>query len=290
MSEYIEPKEKPRKLPNLPDDFSKSQEFCQLIDKLDRFRSNIASSEFFAESKRIIQFPKTVEDTESDNSKGITTIRCLALGSPTESRNALYQLAYLMELAAYLLIDQVSIYDPVFNEKDVYLFEKHLSYVVEAEKPTNFKDTETLYFLPHAPLELTDILIKEEKPLFLLSNDVVSHTDRYTKQKLFETFPVISYLVSLSQSPKYPGSNDKVEDEEEFVVVQPKKNNRKNKNLFHEPVIDYSKLDCYFDQAQVMKFTSNFRKNDDWGNSFSDLAFHVLHQKSLKSLHPDIHN
>lgn len=262
MSEYIRPDRAVHR-ETLSEDYGCSKEFQQTSIKLQKFQENIKNSSFWSETVDIIQGKKVHGD------HNFTTIRCLALGSPSNSRNALYQLAYVVEIAKFFDIDRVSMYDPVFTSKDVYLLES-MKYVVE--ESTELEPKETLYFIPHAPLELTNVILNNEKPAYILGNDIVSHTDRYTKQKLYDTYPTISYLVHLTQK-----SRDKshvVDDNEDFVPVTKRK--KRGKKAFQEPTLNYDGQEWYFMTATVSRFVESFRKNDDWGNSFSDLAYHVL--------------
>ena len=78
----------------------------------------------------------------------ISTIRCLALGSPSESKNARFQLALLIELQQ-LLDAEVSLYDPIFNEKDNEILK---DFTIEKEFTSD--SSKTLYFLPMHPWNL----------------------------------------------------------------------------------------------------------------------------------------
>lgn len=192
---------------------------------------------------------------------GFTRIRCLALGSPSESKNAMYQLAYLKELVDVLEISETSLYDPVFNGTDAELF-KLLNYTVdETYHPTD--QSKTLYFLPHAPLDLTERVLNDEEPLYLLANDLLSHTDRLTKVKLHETYRTISLLVHLHQDDGIVS---------DFVPVSKKKRNKKL--VYQEPKIVYDLLESYFDSIDISRFPV-----EGWNNSFSDLAFHIITRK-----------
>lgn len=246
MSEYIDPKED-KLVVETDTDLSKDPIYVKLLEKLEKFKQTIAKSDFFKESLTII-------DSE------FTSIRCLALGSPQESNNALYQMAYLILLAQEKKIDEVSIYDPIFNQFDLYLM-KSLNYKVEMEYVP--EDTiKILYFMPHAPLELTDIILNNDKPCYLLANNLVNHTDRFTKLKLYQTYPLIALLVKL------------VDKHQDDGFVKPKK--RRNKLVYQEPVINYDYSDCYFKNLTIDLFKDNYQKNDPWGNSFSDLSYHKV--------------
>ena len=220
-----------------------------LISRLVKLHSELLESTILNETLSLIK------------QYGFTRIRCLALGSPSESKNAMYQLAYLKEVVDVLAIHDVSLYDPVFNIVDKELF-RVMDYAVE-EIYTPTDQLKTLYFLPHAPLELTEVLLNQENPLFLLANDLVSHTDRLTKLKLHQTYKTISLLVHLQQD---------VGIVSDFIPVSKKKRNKKI--VYQEPEIVYDLLENYFEKIKISRF-----QVDGWDNSFSDLAFHVIRRK-----------
>lgn len=221
-----------------------------LISRLVKLHSELLESTILNETLSLIK------------QYGFTRIRCLALGSPSESKNAMYQLAYLKEVVDVLAIDDVSLYDPVFNPVDKELF-RTMNYAVE-ELYTPTDQLKTLYFLPHAPLELTEVLLNQDNPLFLLANDLVSHTDRLTKMKLHQTYKTISLLVHLQHD---------VAVVSDFIPVSKKKRNKKI--VYQQPEIVYDLLESYFEKIKISRF-----QVDGWDNSFSDLAFHVITRKS----------
>lgn len=117
--------------------------------------------------------------TKTTQRTSLTSIRCLALGSPTESHLALYQLALLQLLTSHLkmLPEKVSMWDPVFVAADLELFEA-LGYKTEEvyEKQTEELLTEelqtesqtkrdsrqgTLVYMVHAPPSLTESIISK---------------------------------------------------------------------------------------------------------------------------------
>lgn len=253
MSDYYEPKKEDLEIEQV-EDLSQDSKYQKLLERLEKFKLIIQQSKLFKE---------TVEKLDSN----FDSIRCLALGSPLESSNALYQLVYLILLIQEKNIGKISIYDPIFNKYDIFLM-KNLNYQIEMEYTPEHQE-KTIYFMPHAPLELTNVIIKNDKPLFLLGNNLINHTDRFTKLKLHQTYPLIALLVQLVDSNS--------DDNQGFV--KPKK--RKNKLVYQEPVInyDYTINDCYFNHLTIDNFTNNFSKNDPWGNSFSDLSYHKISLK-----------
>lgn len=227
------------------------------LQRLEKYQNDISSSDFFQE---------TVDVLQRYEIKSIRTIRCLALGSPSESNAALYQLAYLRELAAHFKVAEVSLFDPVFTKLDEDILNE-FDYHVE---PTfdSTSDRQVLHFLPHADLQLTEDLLKADHPKWLLSNDIVAHTDRYTKRKLFDEFRLISLFKNLVEK-----SSIDTPTSGEFQVVTSKKSRKGKKNVFIEPEIHYDYTDAYFTQV---KATRLLQIEGPWGNAFSDLAFHLV--------------
>ena len=76
--------------------------------KLSKYENIIAESSLFKEAIKILK------------DHNITHIRCLALGSPSDSNAALYQLSFLSQICRHFDVNpsNVSLYDPVFNELD----------------------------------------------------------------------------------------------------------------------------------------------------------------------------
>ena len=266
------------------------------VPKLTSFRNIIRSSPFWKETTTLIDDHK------------FEYLNCYALGSPLQSKNALYQFAYLLELADELNA-KVRISDPVLTSHDKELAEKHQCEI--SFEPTD--SSKTLYFLPHAPLDLTeDIIGKDHKPVYLLCNDMVAHTDRLTKKKLNEQYQNLSLLVHLieekeekerkeSQSHKKhikesgndikesgndikesgndikeSGDDIKKSGDDAFIVVLRK---RKNRNKFVPQIIEYDYSEAYFTGCTITRFKHNFDKGAEWSDSFSDLAWHVIQVK-----------
>ena len=255
------------------------------------------------ENKKIRSFPEIIESyRETVNSSDmfcdlctsleeyktqITSIRCLAIGSFSDDFPAKYQLALLLEIIDYLEKGdrdiQVSIYDPVFTDEDKqYISENCNTWTINRDIDLdNFKTESTLFFLPHAPLDLTEAILEKEKPRFLLANNVIQHTDRYTKAQLFEKYPLLSKLVHLVEADSKPSAEAQATLDDGFTTfVSKKKRKQKSKYKFIEPTIDYAGIESSF---QSCKFLTTFSrgqllKDKPWVNSFSDLAFHYLEQ------------
>lgn len=209
----------------------------------------------------------------------IKEVRCLAIGSFYEDQQAKYQLALLLLLVDHIACDQiaVSIYDPVFNDQDKEFIKQRGWVVEETRSQENDCSADTLFFLPHAPLDLTELVLKAERPKLWLANHIVAHTDRYTKSQLNEKYPVISKLVHVLECTQVHSS---ATEEEAFTTFVPKRKRKSNKNKYKytEPDIDYTSICTHFEHCKVL---TDFKqglllKNDFWVNSFSDLALQLI--------------
>lgn len=237
-------------------DTERGNDSIRVITLFDKYVSQMQQSELVKETLDLLR------------DKGITKIRCLALGLPFHTINALYQLAYVAVLTEKLGIEalEVSLFDPVFDEHDRDLLVGMKYKVSELYEQT---DSNTLYFLPHAPLELTDHVLAEFKPRWLLGNDVAAHTDRLTKKELHDKYRLISLLHNLVAA-----SETNVPDNG-FVPVSRRKKNRKrqNKLVYEDPKIEYDYESTYFSSATIMRLK---HIEGCWGNSFTDLALHHI--------------
>lgn len=226
--------------------------------------------------------------------KSVTSIRCLAIGSFTDDFPARYQLALLLEMVEYIKctneLDKVlvSVFDPVFTDDDKNFIQSLGSmWTIDEEMPSkNFNNDSTFYFLPHAPLDLTEHVLIAEKPKYYLANNIIQHTDRYTASQLHGKYPVISKLVHLIQKNEDRITKDTETNRDDtatdgfttFVSKRNRKNKKNDKYIFKEPAIDYSAIETYFKEAKVVTDFNNGEhlKDKPWVNSFSDLTFHII--------------
>lgn len=193
----------------------------------------------------------------------ITHIRSLALGPPTSSLQAMYQLAFLLEVADLLLVDpsKISHWDPAFTKEDTELIEELGSTVAETYSP----EGTILYFMPHAPLTMTETVILDEEPKYLLANNLISHTDCYTEKKLVDTHPVLGHLRKIVDA-------EPVDDG--FTPAPLKKKLRKG---FKPPPVSYDYSQYYFETVDMTPFKHNEEKNAPWQHSFSSLTYiHII--------------
>lgn len=211
---------------------------------------------------------------ESIQEYELTCIRCLALGSFHEDVPARFQLALLLELCEQIKQGRCSLYDPVFSNKDVEYINSLPNWSVDEVSPFSGEETDkVLFFLPHAPLDLTETVISAESPRIWLANNLVQHTDRYTKIELYRKYPKISKLVH------YIGRTTVI-DEMDSGGFQPfsSKKRKSGRNKYKEPVIDYTTIYSYFADCLIVNDFEggSLLQNQPWLNSFSDLTLHFI--------------
>ncbi|CUM64804.1 uncharacterized protein PRCAT00002417001 [Priceomyces carsonii] len=231
----------------------------KLLSTLDKYRSIVKSSKLFEETIQCIG--------EATN---IKSIWCLALGSPSESMEALYQLAYVEEIGNYFNLTATSLwfYDPIFNDIDKDMLVSQRDHQIKAEG--DFHIDKVLLFLPHASLELTNHILEKYRPQLFLGNDLISHTDRLTKKRIFEQYPLLATLIQIVD---YKMEKKIQENEFTTVVNTKKKKNRKNRGVYHESNIDYDFELCYAAKVEITRYMNT---QGEWQNAFSDLAFHLI--------------
>ncbi|SCU97473.1 LAFA_0G11606g1_1 [Lachancea sp. 'fantastica'] len=211
----------------------------------------------------------------------VRQIRCLAIGSFFEEFAALYQLALLLELTEHFNAEsekplEVSIYDPVFTKADKEFISKQgpeWSIDEKLEDDTT-KTEDVLFFLPHAPLDLTEDILTLEKPKLMLANHVAKHVDRYTKSQLFKKYPKLAKLNHLLG----PTESDVLVPSSDFQTFVSRRARRKRKNIPSQDPADYSAVETYFGQISILTDFDGgtILANEPWLNSFSDLALHRI--------------
>ncbi|GAV52563.1 hypothetical protein ZYGR_0AG05540 [Zygosaccharomyces rouxii] len=256
--------------------FSKSKRQVSQIAKKRDFSEVLG--EYRHEIKKSQMFKELCQSLEAYR-QHIVRVRCLAIGSFHEEFPAKWQLALLMEVLDYLNASNpsVSLYDPVFTEEDLRFVSLLEGWSVDERiSPEWIKDSSrTLFFLPHAPLDLTELVLGKEQPKYWLANHFVAHTDRYTKLQLFETYPLISKLVNSLSETDSP--RDQAASQDEFTTFVSRRR-RKNRQTYQEPKLDYSSIGSSFQKCQLLQDfqRGELLKDQPWINSFSDLALHLI--------------
>lgn len=233
----------------------KENDEASLIKRFERYREILRNSEFFTRCVAALK-PCTIEH-----------IYCLALGSPTESIPSLYQLAFLDLIREKFGITsrEISLFDPIFSEDDRKLLEECLGFTIDSDNELD--SSNTLFFLPHATLELTEEAVSRWQPKYFLGNNIASHTGKLSKGKLHLSYRQLSLLRNLIE--------DSPPQENGFITVTSRRR-RKIKNTEMNSAIEYNYKETYFRRALI---TPLAEINTLWGNSFSDLALHfILHE------------
>ncbi|CAR26577.1 hypothetical protein ZYGR_0H03950 [Zygosaccharomyces rouxii] len=256
--------------------FSKSKRQVSHVVKKREFSEVLG--EYRDEIKKSQMFKELCQSLEAYR-QHIVRVRCLALGSFHEEFSAKWQLALLMELLDYLNASNplVSVYDPVFTEEDLKFVSQLERWSVDENLSAEWNEdsSRTLFFLPHAPLDLTELVLDKEQPKYWLANHFIAHTDRYTKVQLFEKYPLISKLIN-SLSATGP-RRDQMASQDEFTTFVPRRK-RKNRQAYQEPKLDYSRINSKFQKCELLQDfqQGDLLRNQPWVNSFSDLALHLI--------------
>jgi hypothetical protein len=126
----------------------------------------------------------------------INSIRCLALGPPSDTAStmpAMYQLALLQLLTEQLSVPNtsVSVWDPVFSDMDKSILEK-AGYQVSEELPSSVELDSCLFYMPHAPLSLTDdtlASLDQSKTSIIFGNLLTTYDTRISSTDLEQKYP-----------------------------------------------------------------------------------------------------
>lgn len=260
-------------------DFQTSTKSKRSVNRL-KLRS---FDELLEDARNVIRESEFLESLcKSLEGQHVDRVRCLALGSFHQDSPARFQLALLLELLSSLNVTRCSLYDPAFDEEDLAYIKGQDHWSVDAESPFAVdKPDSILFFLPHAPLDLTEKIISKESPRIWLANHLVQHTDRYTKTQLHDKYPLISKLVNyidLKTLNKTKTGNEIDEEGFQQFTSSRKRNAKARKNKFKQPSIDYKSVDSYFTDCSIINDFRNgsLLTNKPWLNSFSDLTLHMI--------------
>lgn len=260
-------------------DFQTSTKSKRSVNRL-KLRS---FDELLEDARKLIRESEFLESLcKSLEGQHVDRVRCLALGSFHQDSPARFQLALLLELLSSLNVTRCSLYDPAFDEEDLAYIKGQDYWSVDAESPfAGDKPDSILFFLPHAPLDLTEKIISKESPRIWLANHLVQHTDRYTKTQLHDKYPLISKLVNyidLKTLSKTKTGNEIDEEGFQQFTSSRKRNAKARKNKFKQPSIDYKSVDSYFTDCSIINDFRNgsLLTNKPWLNSFSDLTLHMI--------------
>ncbi|OJA11939.1 hypothetical protein AZE42_06377 [Rhizopogon vesiculosus] len=159
-----------------------------LIDLVDRAKTDIESNGWMTTCLDLIQ------DALRETNISCPDVLCLGLGSPSTSREARAQLAFLIRLCAVLDIGSVSIYDPVFTDADKEFFHGLGDAKHTVERPT-------ILYMPHCDLELYENIIGANwsednlRRIIFIANRFSDYTDNNSRSKLEVESPRLMRLV-----------------------------------------------------------------------------------------------
>ncbi|KAG2157415.1 SRR1-domain-containing protein [Suillus clintonianus] len=171
-----------------------------LIDLVDRCKADIGSNGWIttclgwgAGSHPL----SLVQDALQKTNISYPDVLCLGLGSPSTSREARAQLAFLISLCDSLQIgpSNVSVYDPVFTDADKALFQSFgmrclpdtasLFYLICMADGKHAVDRPTILYMPHCDLKLYENIIganwteEELGRMIFVANRFSDYTDKY---------------------------------------------------------------------------------------------------------------
>ncbi|QPG76601.1 hypothetical protein FOA43_003993 [Brettanomyces nanus] len=237
--------------------------YGHLKARFEKFFSIVAKDPFF----------KLIAHTVVENSTKLTHIRCLALGNLATDSSAFFQLCLLKYLQDYLIGDiDVSVYDPVFDDLDVQFLQDYLHYKVEKEYSLdNHLVDQVLFFMPHALYSTIEDIVREVKPLNLLTNNVVKYSYNHSDAENLRKIPncaTIAHLVTTDQGFKASVGDS---DGGFKVVTRRKPGKRMSSKAFIPPTLDYHLESRYFSSVYSKVFSDP--SSNIWNNAFSDLAF-----------------
>lgn len=239
----------------------------------------------FVEKKKILKKSKVFEQVLSlIVPVQIQKIRCLGLGAVTDSSLAMYQLCLLS-----LLVDhfkevkereelEVSLWDPIFTEADKKFISDRLKYVILEDNDDKKAVKNTLFYMPHFPIEVLEKFITETEPEYLLSNDLTVYTNKFTDTKFFQLYPNSARMAKIitEQEEKIKGTGvlSKALDNDEFHIVTKKKQRKRKNAIKYKPaVVDYKFESAFFRKIVMERVTEGNILSNVWDSAFTDLSF-----------------
>ncbi|GJE86879.1 SRR1-domain-containing protein [Phanerochaete sordida] len=140
-------------------------------------------------------------------------VLCLGLGSPSSSRDARTQLAFLLAACDDLTLERstVSAYDPVFtDEDDRLLATAGVQRLTENRSAAYPLGEPTIVYMPHCDLPLYENIMRENSSrerlprLLLIANRLSEYLDSLPSHKLQAEYPCVARLAPLLTSLPLP--------------------------------------------------------------------------------------
>lgn len=242
-----------------------------LLEKLDKNERFILKSDFYKELGDILP---------DMHIKGLI---CLGLGSPSESSQALWQLALLRILGKRLNVNAISVWDPEFNDKDETLFSEIQISIEEVDievdqvgdgsedGDANGSNVDNFYYLPHFPISALEQFISNVKPKYMLSNDMSVYSLKFTDREYFARYPNCCRIAKLMDRANC-ASQDR-----SFEIVSRRKNRRSKGKVISKP-IDFEFDKAWFDQNKINIKLLPLGNDigEKWTVAFTDLSLITL--------------
>ncbi|OAX35571.1 hypothetical protein K503DRAFT_868169 [Rhizopogon vinicolor AM-OR11-026] len=166
-----------------------------LIDLVDRAKTDIESNGWITTCLDLIQ------DALRETDISCPDVLCLGLGSPSMSREARAQLAFLIRSCVVLDIGSVSIYDPVFTDADKEFFQGLGMRCLADTDAKHTVESPTILYMPHCDLELYESIIGANwsednlRRIIFIANRFSDYTDNNSRSKLEVESPRLMRLV-----------------------------------------------------------------------------------------------
>lgn len=177
-----------------------------LIDLVDRCKADIESNGWMTTCLGLLQ------DALRRTNVSCPDVLCLGLGSPSSSREARAQLAFLISSCTILEIgpSNVSVYDPVFTDADKALFQSFGMRCLPDTDGKHAVQRPTILYMPHCDLNLYENIIganwSEEQlaRIIFVANRFSDYTDNHPQSKLEVESPYLMRLVPHLESHSLP--------------------------------------------------------------------------------------
>lgn len=232
------------------------------MDQLERYEQAVRSSSLWQD-----QIQPLLAGLDGD-----VRVVCLGLGSPTESKQAMYQLALMKCIS-----EKGRVWDPVLTAADLQLIEQAgytVSETLGDGETSGETSGDTVYYLPHFPIDEMEKFLHEAKPRLLLGNDLTEYTVKLSDEKYYQQYPLCSLVTQLINR----NSADKVtqdgSDGEGFSIVKSRKSKRKNRDVKPAQPVQYNFDLLFADKVKFQKITC--KDHSKYLNSFTDLAYMEL--------------
>lgn len=168
-----------------------------LMDLVDRCKADIESNGWITTCLGLVQ------DALRKTNISCPDVLCLGLGSPSSSREARAQLAFLISSFTILEIgpSDVSVYDPVFTDADKTLFQSFGMRCLSDTDVMHGVERPTILYMPHCDLKLYENIIganwSEEQlaRIIFIANRFSDYTDNHPHSKLEVESPYLIRLV-----------------------------------------------------------------------------------------------